>query len=210
MNKESKLRELSLEIFKINDIRIDIQPDLPADFFDNLQNHVLEKLTIKGSTYKHFILHDGYFASMLRMFKNLKNLELHNISFKKDRVEHFAQALLGPKTERVTINKCAIERPQMVAILKAMAEANTENLRVLNLNNSERDPKYTVKDTVVQTMIECLPRFRSLQRLEMEFAQFALESEFTEFMRRVKVHPQLRVLNLQHCKFISPIESPDE
>lgn len=170
MNKESKIRELSLEIFKINDASIDNQPELPADFFDKLENNVLEKLTIKGSTHKHYILHDGYFASMLRMFKGLKSLELLNMSFRDDKVDHFAHALLGPNMESVTINKCAIERPQMGAILRAMAEANTENLRVLNLNNSDRDPKYVLKDTVVQTMIECLPRFKSLQRLEMEFA----------------------------------------
>ena len=113
---------------------------MPPTFFDDLQNHVLEKLTIKGSSHKHYILHDGYFASMLRMFRSLKSLELQNMTFRKGCVEKFAHSLLGPQMESITINKCAIETPQMANILIAMSEQqNTQNLRVLNLNNSDRD-----------------------------------------------------------------------
>lgn len=109
-NEESKIRELSIEIFKINDQAIDNQPDLPANYFEEFSNQSLEKLTIKGSTYKNYILHDGYFSSLLMMFKNLKSIELLNMSFRNGQVDNFAHSLARPTFESIIIKNCAIER----------------------------------------------------------------------------------------------------
>jgi hypothetical protein len=57
-----------------------------------------------------------------------------------------------------------------------------------------------LKPQIVSMIAEMLAVNRSLQKLEMQYAQMSM-SEFQQLMHAVKLHPHLRYLDLTHAKF---------
>ena len=76
----NSIKKLTLEIFKIRNHQFYYQAEHDPQYFDSLpRNHVLEELNIRGSTHKEYKIFSRYFGSLLRMFANLKTLELRSI-----------------------------------------------------------------------------------------------------------------------------------
>jgi hypothetical protein len=171
LSDNTTLKTLTLEIFKINNPEFYGQAEHAPGFFDDLpRNHVLQEFNIRGSTYKEYVVHSRYFASLLRLFTNLKALELRSIMFKDPSLT--GEAFLAPLLNGLTslkFSKVTFNDDQVTQIVHTIASVGPQcNLRVLSFGMTP------LKPSVVKEITEMLFVNKSLQRLEIDFAMMDL------------------------------------
>ena len=123
LSENATLKTLTLEIFKINNPEFYGQAEHAPGFFDGLpRNHTLQELNIRGSTYREYVVHSRYFASLLRLFSSLRSLELRSIMFKDPSLtgEAFMAPLLNGLTS-LKFSKVTFDDAQLTQIAHTIA-----------------------------------------------------------------------------------------
>eukprot|EP00347_Sterkiella_histriomuscorum_P017634 403348588 len=192
LKDNTTLKHLYIEL-----LRTDLQAADKVLPFENLENHSLETLQIKGSAQskQKYNMPNDYFGQLIEMLKGLKSFEVSNFLFLKEQFELIVKALTSnPNLKNLGISQSQFKNPDNLnQLLVAFTEAKGE-LKILNLSQS-------INLNHFQGVLELLRLNKSLQRIDLEQSEFENPERLYELFDTVGNHPTLLYLNIAQSKF---------